>query len=196
MSEEPTSELGALLRSYYPVSEQDVRLIADSGRFVFYEKGEPIFAENKYNAFEYFQLNGIAHRHNTDEQDEQVTTGIYSGAVVITPHFARTRNGQSIFSLQALTGCQYFCCPIGAFDGLREKQENIRAFGQKVVESEFSRHLEYEILFRSRQAKERLVYFRDHFPGLENLIPHTIIASYLGITPVSFSRLRNELARK
>jgi hypothetical protein len=38
--------------------------------------------------------------------------------------------------------------------------------------------------------------FRDTFSYLENLIPHTIIAFYLGVTPVSLSRLRKELAGK
>jgi hypothetical protein len=63
------------------------------------------------------------------------------------------------------------------------------------VEKEFIRSLNYEVLFRSYTAKDRLLFFRTHYPSLENLIPHTIIASFLGITPVSFSRLRNELSK-
>ena len=42
-------------------------------------------------------------------------------------------------------------------------------------------------------AKERLIEFRNKYKILENLIPHTDIASYLGITNISLSRLRKDL---
>jgi CRP-like cAMP-binding protein len=120
---------------------------------------------------------------------------IYNGPQVITPHFARNTRSQSIFSLQALTDCAFLKIPIGNFDEFRFANEQARAFGQRVVEKEFIRNLNYEVLFRSYTAKDRLMFFRSNYPSLENLIPHTVIASFLGITPVSFSRLRNELSK-
>ena len=77
-----------------------------------------------------------------------------------------------------------------------DQNPQIRRFGQSVVEREFTTSLNFEVLFRSHSAKDRLLYFRENYPALENMIPHTVIASFLGITPVSFSRLRNELAKK
>jgi CRP-like cAMP-binding protein len=95
-----------------------------------------------------------------------------------------------------LTPCTFLKIPIGTFDELRNKHEQLRAFGQRVTEREFIHNLNYEVLFRTYSAKDRLLFFRKRFPSLENLIPHTVIASFLGITPVSFSRLRNELSKK
>jgi CRP-like cAMP-binding protein len=172
-----------------------VDLIAQSGEMQVFKKNEMIFPEKRYNAFEYFQLEGVSHRFNVDDEKQELTTGIYQNEVVITPHFARTTNGQSIFALQALVECLYVRVPVGTFDQLREKHSEIRAFGQRVVEREFIRNLNYEVLFRSYTAKDRLLFFRTHYPQLENFIPHGVIASFLGITPVSFSRLRSELAR-
>ena len=196
MDKDYTAILGTILNSYSPVSPSAINLVWDSGSVQSFNKNEIIFSEKRYNAFEYFQLEGISHRYNTDEDSQVLTTGIYPDGVVITPHFARTNNGQSIFSLQALTDCMYLKVPVGTFDELREKHPPIRTFGQSVVEIEFIINLNHEVLFRSYTAKERLLFFRTHFPQLENIIPHTIIASFLGITPVSFSRLRNELAKK
>jgi CRP-like cAMP-binding protein len=118
------------------------------------------------------------------------------GNAVITPHFARTKNGKSIFSLQALTDILIIEIPVDALDNLRFTNEYYKTFGKKVIEEELSKSIFTDIVFRSNTAKERLLSFRSTYPNLENLIPHNIIASYLGITKVSFSRLRSESTKK
>ncbi len=190
------STLGRVLNRYSPVSAAGVATIFENGTLESFRKSDIIFPERRFNAFEYFQLDGVSHRFNTDEDQQQLTTGIFQNEVVITPHFTRTRDGQSIFSLQALTDCRFVKVPAGTFSELMDAHEEIRRFGRSVVEKEFMKGLDYEVLFRSYTAKDRLNFFRANYPNLENLIPHTIIASFLGITPVSFSRLRNELTRK
>lgn len=78
----------------------------------------------------------------------------------------------------------------------RKTNQEFRNFGQRVLESELSKNLFQEITFRSFNAKDRLIQLRKDYPNLENLIPHTIISSFLGITNVSFSRLRSEFAKQ
>jgi CRP-like cAMP-binding protein len=187
--------LGGILNTYAPVGPDSVKLILDGGSIEQYKKNEVVFHEKRFNAFEYFQLEGVSHRYNTDFETNTLTTGIYQNKIVITPHFARTTNSQSIFTLQALTDCTFLKVPAGTFIDISDQNQQIRMFGRGVIEKEFIRSLNFEVLFRSSSAKDRLIYFRDNYPGLENIIPHTIIASFLGITPVSFSRLRNELAK-
>lgn len=187
--------LAQLLNRYAPVDAGAARIIFDSGEVEMYRRNEMVFGEKRFNAFEYFQFSGVSHRFNTNDEAHTITTGIFQNEAVITPHFARTTNGQSIFSVQALTDCTFLKVPAGAFSDMRMQYPSIRNFGQAVVEREFARAMHFEVLFRSANAKLRLVSFRKNYPGLENIIPHNIIASFLGITPVSFSRLRAELAR-
>ncbi|RFS16725.1 Crp/Fnr family transcriptional regulator [Emticicia sp. C21] len=44
------------------------------------------------------------------------------------------------------------------------------------------------------EAQERYDIFKKEFPTLENRIKQHLIASYLGISPISLSRIRNKLA--
>jgi CRP-like cAMP-binding protein len=188
--------LNRILNLYAPVNKTAADLIFQSGSVEMSTKGEIVFHEKRFNGFEYFQLEGISHRFNIDGDSQALTTGIYQHEVVITPHFARTPNGQSIFSLQALTNCMYLKVPAGTFREISSQNDQIRMFGRAVIEQEYIRNLNFEVLFRSYNAKDRLLYFRANYPNLENLIPHTVIASFLGTTPVSLSRLRNELTKK
>jgi CRP-like cAMP-binding protein len=161
----------------------------------FYKKNDVLFSENKSNSSEYIVLDGILHRYNSHD-GENITTGFYLPQQVVTPHFARTVNEKSILSLQALTDSEMIEIPVEKLDELRCGHEEFRAFGQKVLEAELSRNLFNEIAYRSMEAKDLLLLFRREYPNLENLIPHSIIASFLGITNVSFSRLRGNFAKE
>ncbi len=195
MVNEHLTVLGRILNKYAPLGPSEVGVVMDCGELQELGKQEVVFAEKRFNGHEYFQLRGISHRYSTDGDGQQLTTGIFQGECVITPNFTRTRNGQSIFSLQALTDSLFLRVPAGTFRELMDRLPTIRSFGNSVVGPEFSRGLQYEVIFRSYTARDRLLYFRDNYPGLENEIPHTVIASFLGITPVSFSRLRSEMTK-
>lgn len=160
-----------------------------------YDKGDVIFQEKRSNSTEYVLLEGILHRYNSNHQGLLVTTGFYLAADAITPHFARTINGKSLFSLEALTKSIVAEIPVEDLNRLRSINPELNDFGVRVVSNELLNNLQEDIVNRSTSAKERLLLLRRRYPNLENFVPHATIASYLGITTVSLSRLRNELAR-
>lgn len=155
-------------------------------------KMQLIFSKDKTNEYEYILVDGILHRFNMNEKGEIITTGLYMGPQIITPHFARTVNNKNIFSLQALTNVVLLEIPVKQLDELRYNVPEFRLFGQTVLENELAANLKTDIDYRSLTAKEKLTLLRKAFPGIENLVQHQVIASYLGITNVSLSRLRKE----
>jgi hypothetical protein len=68
----------------------------------------------------------------------------------------------------------------------------VRRFGNMVLLAELQKKVEKEISLASLTASERLQVFRKEYPGFENIVPHAAIATYLGITNVSLSRLRGK----
>lgn len=160
-----------------------------------YSKLNDIFVQDKRNDFEYILISGILNRYILSEKGDMITTGFYMSKAVITPHFARTNQGKSIFNLQSLTNSVLVEISVNDLNHLRHNHKEFNAFGQRIVEAELSQIHFNDVVFRSYSAKERLLMLREQFQNLENTIPHHIIASYLGITPVSFSRLRNELTK-
>lgn len=176
-----------------PLCSELTELIASKCQIKRVEKKQKIADTGETNSSEYFLLDGIIHRFTLVENGEFITTGFYVAPAILMPHFARTYNGKSLFSLQALTDVVIADIPVSVLDHLKDTHGEIRRWGQKVIEQKLKRNFLDEIRFRSASAKERLIYLRDEYPNLENLVPHTCIASYVGITPVSFSRLRKEL---
>ncbi|MDR2205886.1 MAG: Crp/Fnr family transcriptional regulator [Flavobacteriaceae bacterium] len=189
-------KLSNTLTNFGVVSEFSKQLFSDKANIVELPKNYNIFLEGKKNRVEYVLISGVVHRYNISEKGDVVTTGFYMSESVITPHFARTNNGKSIFSLETLTDVALAEILVTDLDNLRYTNKEFNEFGQRIIEAEFAQTIYHETIFRSFNAKERLLMLRKQFPNLENLIPHNIIASYLGITNVSLSRLRNERVRK
>lgn len=173
-----------------------IELFKDKSVIREYSKSENVFVEGGKNETEYIVLSGVLHRFNISEKGEIITTGFYMSKSAITPHFARTNNGKCIFTLQTLTDVVIAEIPVIELDNLRYNNKEFNEFGQKIMQMELRQTFYNDIVYRSFSAKERLLILRKHFQNLENIIPHDIIASYLGITNVSLSRLRNKLTNK
>ena len=196
MSTEQTNKLQKALKEFGVVTISSQQLFIDNSNLKDYQKNEVVFYENERNSSEYLLIEGILHRCNVNDKGENVTTGFYMANVAITPHSARTIKSKSIFTLQALTPTIIAEIPVAILNELRFTNEEYKAFGQKVLEAEIAKVFSNDLAFRSLDAKNRLIRLRKAYPGIENLIPHGVIASYLGITNVSFSRLRSEFAGK
>ena len=80
------------------------------------------------------------------------------------------------------------------FGKLISENEEIRRFANKVLRLELINKTKKEVQFISNDASQRLAQFRKDFNMLENRIPHNMIATYLGISPVTLSRLRKQLS--
>ena len=191
-----TNILDNILKDFGITTKFSRQLFKDKSTLKEYSKCTDIFVEGKKNELEYLLISGVLHRFNISDKGDIVTTGFYMPKSVITPHFARTNKEKNIFSLQTLTDTIIAEISVKDLDNLRYNNKEFHDFGQRILENELTQTFFNEVVYRSYNAMERLLTLRKQFPNLENLVPHNIISSYLGITNVSFSRLRNELSKK
>lgn len=163
--------------------------------FVAYDKDEIFIGENKRNRSEYFVLEGVCRSFLLNPEGVEISISFFTDNTVISPHTTRTSKGLSNLNFQALTPLKVGVMDAGRFEEFMVDNLEIREFGNVVLRNELKQKVEKEIAMASLTAKERLIKFREQYPLLENLIPHTTIATYLGITNISLSRLRNELVK-
>ncbi len=65
-----------------------------------------------------------------------------------------------------------------------------------VVENQYIELQQRLLQTISSTAEERYLSFLEQYPKLQNRLPNTQIASYLGITPEFLSRIRNTMSKK
>ena len=69
----------------------------------------------------------------------------------------------------------------------------LNTFGRLLAEFNYILAIERIASLQYKNATNRYEAFIEQYPGLFNRIPHHYIASYLGITPESLSRIRKSL---
>jgi CRP-like cAMP-binding protein len=145
---------------------------------------------------EAFLLEGILRGFYLSYEGTEINVSFFQDGSVLPPHHIRTKNHMSLLNLEALSDAVMAEFDADVFTSLRYKHPCLMKYGNAVVEQELDYKTGREIFLLTKNAEEKYMTFREIYPGLENQIPQYHIASYLGITPVSLSRIRKNLARR
>ncbi len=126
-----------------------------------------------------------------DPDGKEVCVGLYVGPSVVTPAIARTRMGRSLVSITATTDAKIARIDSDRLTELMIASEPIRDWANGVLRGALSQKADREWCLAALGGADRLAWFREVYPGFEDIFNHALIASFLGITPVTLSRLRH-----
>ncbi|RMA66385.1 Crp/Fnr family transcriptional regulator [Ulvibacter antarcticus] len=105
-------------------------------------------------------------------------------------------NDPAYFSIEAIEYTHAVFVNDAFIDKASEISENFRQHNKRLLHNHI-RHLQKRIdLLLGATAETRYLHFTKQYPDLLLRVPQWMIASYLGITPESLSRVRKELADK
>jgi CRP-like cAMP-binding protein len=188
-------EISEIFNEIFPVSKDSLDRVLAITDLENHNKGTDFIQKDKRDSKEYFLLDGICRSYLLNPEGEEITIAFYREGSVLSPYVTRTVRGVSNLNFQALTDIKLGTLDEDLFLDLMVKYIDIREFGNMVLKLELQKKVEKEIGQASLTAKERLIKFRRDYQMFENLVPHGTIATYLGITTISLSRLRKELVQ-
>lgn len=166
------------------------RQLAAAWRVEYVEKGRRIATQGEPDPLEHIILDGRATSQITDSEGRAVCVGFHAGPGVVAPNVARTRNGASLVSIDVTTDALVAQMDSRALTELMLASEPIREWANGVLQQELARKADREWCLAALGGADRLAWFREDFPRHEGLFGHYLIASFLGVTPVTLSRLR------
>ena len=154
-------------------------------------KGAHLSRQEQPDADEFVLLDGCLASSICDQNGKEVCVGFYVGPCVVTPNIARTRNGISLVSIVATTDAFLARIDSDLLSDRMISSEPVRNWANGVLRDALNRKVEREWCLAALGGAERLAWFRQTFPGYEDIFAHTLIASFLGGTPVTMNRLRS-----
>ncbi|MFT7232063.1 MAG: CRP-like cAMP-binding protein [Cyclobacteriaceae bacterium] len=186
------NKLGSIIHSVSPISNKSLKKIKDIVEYINVKKGEPITTIGRFNNLEYFLIEGICKSFLFTPEGEDVTISFFMSGSIMSPSTTRNEEGKSIINMRALTDVVMAAINADEFEKLMIDDLEVRQFGNTVLRNELMEKVQKEIALASLKGKDRLQLLRKKFPNIENLVPHADIASYLGLTTISLSRLRTQ----
>ncbi|MDZ7939362.1 MAG: Crp/Fnr family transcriptional regulator [Rhodoferax sp.] len=145
---------------------------------------------------EYFLIAGVLRSWIGDAQGCEVTLDFSVGPGILTPAIARVFADHSRINCQALTHARLARFDASALVTLMRAVPNAQLWGDAVLRAELMRRVDREWELAALPAAQRLELFQQKFPALDGRVAQHYIASYLGITPVSLSRLKAKIRSK
>lgn len=131
-----------------------------------------------------------------DIHGHDITTGLYSGNQIVfevSSFFNRTVSKESI---QAITDCEGWVITFEQMNQLFHSKAEFREFGRSLLVKGFAALKTRMLSTITETAEERYALFLKTNPELLHQVPLKHIASYLGVTDTSLSRIRRDYARK
>jgi CRP-like cAMP-binding protein len=148
-------------------------------------------------ADEYFFLEkGYMRAFAHDTEGNEVTTGFYyPGRVVfeVSSFFSRVRSKENI---EALTDCDGLLITYAQLNELFHALPEFREFGRAMLVRGFTELKSRMLATITETAEERYAHLLLSNPEIFQHAPLKTIASYLGITDTSLSRIRKEFSKK
>ena len=144
-----------------------------------------------------YLLDGIVRYYVITEDGREVTKAFYKDSFLMGSFDVTFNKGANKFSVQALSDVRFLKIPIENIRSLLETSHEFSKAYNRFLTSVFIFKEKREIELLSTTGKERYESFNQDFPMIADEISGVTLASYLGITPVQLSRIKNlTLAKK
>jgi CRP-like cAMP-binding protein len=102
----------------------------------------------------------------------------------------------SDFCLETIEECKLYVLDKMTFDELMRNDTNFKEWFQDYILDRFLYYSKHVLSFLRDKPEERYLHLLKTNPELLKRVPQQDLATYIGITPVSLSRIRSKTAKK
>ncbi|SEW53474.1 Crp/Fnr family transcriptional regulator [Chitinophaga arvensicola] len=142
----------------------------------------------------YLIENGLFRSFLYDYNGNETTTEFYCANEILIESFSLFQRIPSRENFQAITDAVVWKIEYDSFQALLQKTEAFREWGRTWATSELFSMKQRSINILTMNATDRYLQLINERPQITQQSPLKYIASYLGITDTSLSRIRKEIA--
>jgi CRP-like cAMP-binding protein len=161
-----------------------------------FKKGTVLLTPGDLRSDNYFINDGLLRYFSIDEKGKEHIIQFAPENWMISDRNSSVFNEPSIFFIDAIENTEALIVPSNFFADIQKLLPHILELNILMLHNSI-RFMQKRInMLLSATAEERYLDFIKLYPNLTLRVPQWMIASYLGITPESLSRVRKDLAKK
>ncbi len=181
-----------LKRSGLPIDLGSMDQLAAMAQEATFPKQSTILNIGEAQPYLYLILQGMARSYYIDEKGNDITKLFMRENEFLLGEALFMEESLEVFeSVESLT-CLRF--PAKEFKGVLLSDPVLERIYIGMLERTIRYKMRREYAFQCLDATERYLEFQKAYPGIEERLPQNLIASYLGITKESLSRIRKKLS--
>ncbi len=190
------SKLIRFLASNIPIVKNEIYQHLETFTVKKVKKGEILLRQGDICSHTYFVEKGLLRYYSIDKKGKENVLQFAPENWFITDRESVFFNQPSNYYINALEDSEILVLEKDFSEKIALKNKDFERFNLQLLHNHI-RHLQKRIeLLLNATAEERYLYFINLYPDIILRVPQHMIASYLGVTPESLSRVRKELAIK
>ncbi|MDY7394874.1 Crp/Fnr family transcriptional regulator [Aureibaculum sp. 2210JD6-5] len=188
--------LKTFLTSNLDIEEKEIASLLENCTIKKVKRDESLLRSGEYCKHTFFVEKGLLRQYSIDEKGREHILSFAPENWFVTDRESTYFNRPSAYFIQALEDSEVVMLDEKFIQLLSRKIPTFTDFNNRLLHNHI-RQLQNRInLLLSATAEERYLQFIKMYPDILLRVPQTMVASYLGITPESLSRVRRELAHK
>lgn len=192
-----TFRFTTFLTSNLDISAEEIGLLLKNCTQKTVAAGTYLLRQGGYCRHTFFVEKGLLRKYGVDDtRGKEAIIQFAPEKWFVTDRDSSFFQQPSQFFIQAMEDSIVLMLDEAIMEQLNKQLKGFIAFNERLLHNHIRQQTKriYELL--SASAEERYLSFIATYPDLLWRVPQWMIASYLGITPESLSRIRKELARK
>ena len=180
------------LNSISSVSEPLFNKLQNISAFKSYKKDEVVTNFCEIPSKAYLLVDGVMRAFIQDDYGKEYNKNIFTPTSFVASFTSLIYSKPSKLCYQALTNCKTFEIDYHKFLSICKEDNEASLLYSRILERVFVAYERRNLELLSLDASQRYEQLRARIPNIDTLIPQYQIASYLNITPVQLSRIRNK----
>ncbi|MEW5817062.1 MAG: Crp/Fnr family transcriptional regulator [Spirochaetota bacterium] len=185
----------SFIRSITEIPESEIEKISIIFQYKKLNKGQFFIKAGERPQTIGFIISGILRLYYLNDDGDEFTKAFCVENEMVGAYSALLLRERSRLFIEALEDSSLIVAPYESYKKISSEHICWHIINQKLAETLFIKKEKRESELLLDDAKTRYLKFLNDYPGLEKRIKQHYIASYLGITPVSLSRIRSKLKR-
>ncbi|EPY09840.1 Crp/Fnr family transcriptional regulator [Paenibacillus alvei] len=181
------------MAKYTSLTEEEQRAVLEDIYLEEYKKGTVLLRQGDVPTNCYFVLQGCVRQYLIHESGKEVTINFYTEEQAITSINAHKQDKCSEYTFTCLEDTVLVVGELAVEKDMFRKYGQLESLTRQMVEEKFSQVQDEYAAFIASTPEERFKALLQNRPGLIDRVPQHQLASYLGITPESLSRIKKRV---
>jgi CRP-like cAMP-binding protein len=159
-------------------------------------KRQYLLQEGDVNKYTSFVEKGMLRTYSVDEKGNEPILQFSFEGWWVADLYSFLTNEPSKYNIEALEDCELLLITKPSWDKMLDKIPALERYFRILIQNSLIATQQRLMGSISETAQEKYIKLIDNFPGCLHSVPQHMIASYIGITPETLSRIRGQMATK